>query len=999
MSTFGAPGSATSGLQGYDLEGADKKISKTEAAYVGPRADRPEGKQCSGCSMFKPPNACTLVRGEISPEGYCKHYEAKVGKAAPRTLYVKRLLRNASELHDWAKGQGFGTALDPETMHVTLAYSKVPVDWETMPRDDRPLLRVEGGERFLDRLGPNKEAVVLRFESEEAARRHRQLKEAGAHWKWPGYKPHISISYKADDLDLGAITPWEGVLEFGPEVWAEVNPDWESTVVEKDGVGDLAMENLALFVPLLKVDAKQRMVYGQAVAEVRDRVDEVFDYATSKPHFERWSADVHKASDGKSYGNVRSMHGKIAAGKLTDIGFNDTSKAIDVAAKIVDDGEWKKVEEGVYTGFSIGGKYDKRWQDGELKRYTAIPSEISLVDLPCVPTATFTMIKMDGSEELRTFKSIEETAGPEIITNDLIAKRAVAIATKVGDERDWGSYVIEARKQLETELAARQASGVKKSLAFDVEDDIRKEIEKKKTTDTPRAAADGEWEQVWRSPRLPGQFFNKKAELQQALLELDAQEALAKDASGILDALKAESDTDLGNLVDKVWGSNADLPKSVQGLPDQAKSVFREAANGALKSGKSESSAMAIGWTAVKNGWSKEADGTWTRKASKKFADDDLGKRTYSTEQREKYAKEGVAMKDGSFPIPDKEALHDAIQAYGRAGNKAAAKRHIIRRAKALGASDMLPEKWGAGKTKKLVYDAMQKLTGDDLKKAASLHFVADLLHCLACVECLEEQCECDAEMHYMAGVNVPKTLTDQFGKLLVDFGDLISEILDVVLAELREEEATEAMGRAQPIMDLLKIGARHSQSTRAVIQTVHDAMVKLDETVCKVPSPKQTTNTSKPGHSQDGDKEVTVRPGSRAGSEHPGSVNTSGVGDIGPYKDMSAEDLIKAAADQAETIARLEAEKAATATATKRVLDEIAAGVAELKAKNASMEKDLTAIKNTPMPSPAGSFRLVSKAEDVRHAAQVSDVSDDILRRKAMEIQQSRLFGPREAD
>lgn len=166
--------------------------------------------------------------------------------------------------------------------------------------------------------------------------------------------------------------------------------------------------SLSLFVPMNKVDAKQRIIYGTAVMEEPDRAGEIFDYVSSKPEFEKWSGDVEKSTDGKSKGNVRAMHGKVAAGKLTEIGFDDERKAIDVAAKIVDEDEWKKVEEGVYTGFSIGGSYLKRWKDGEHTRYTASPAEISLVDMPCVTSATFTMIKGDGSEELRKFRTLAE---------------------------------------------------------------------------------------------------------------------------------------------------------------------------------------------------------------------------------------------------------------------------------------------------------------------------------------------------------------------------------------------------------------------------------------------------------------------------------------------------------------------------------------------------------------------------------------------------------------
>lgn len=68
--------------------------------------------------------------------------------------------------------------------------------------------------------------------------------------------------------------------------------------------------------------------------------------------------------------------------------------------------------------------------------------------------------------------------------------------------------------------------------------------------------------------------------------------------------------------------------------------------------------------------------------------------RHFSEESRKDYAKSGVAMKDGSFPIPDRGALRRAIQAFGRATNKSAVKAHIIRRANALNASELLPDGW-----------------------------------------------------------------------------------------------------------------------------------------------------------------------------------------------------------------------------------------------------------------------------------------------------------------
>ena len=179
---------------------------------------------------------------------------------------------------------------------------------------------------------------------------------------------------------------------------------------------------MKLYAQLSKVDEEKRLVYGIAAAEQKDRSGEILDYTSSKPHFEKWQKETLDATDGKSHGNLRAMHGNVAAGKLMAIDYDDVNKQFPVCAKIVDDNEWKKVLEGVYTGFSIGGRYEKKWADTALmkddgktplERYTAIPTELSLVDRACIPAAKFFDIqKKDGSIEHVDFQ-LEEVAKVE----------------------------------------------------------------------------------------------------------------------------------------------------------------------------------------------------------------------------------------------------------------------------------------------------------------------------------------------------------------------------------------------------------------------------------------------------------------------------------------------------------------------------------------------------------------------------------------------------------
>lgn len=65
-----------------------------------------------------------------------------------------------------------------------------------------------------------------------------------------------------------------------------------------------------------------------------------------------------------------------------------------------------------------------------------------------------------------------------------------------------------------------------------------------------------------------------------------------------------------------------------------------------------------------------------------------------SPNTRKKAADDGTAMNDGSFPIRDGADLRRAVKAFGRAKDKEKTKRHIIRRARALKKTEVLPDSW-----------------------------------------------------------------------------------------------------------------------------------------------------------------------------------------------------------------------------------------------------------------------------------------------------------------
>ena len=116
-------------------------------------------------------------------------------------------------------------------------------------------------------------------------------------------------------------------------------------------------------------------------------------------------------------GNIREQHdGSKAVGKATSMTSQGTGFAI--GAKIVDPVAAMKVEEGVYTGFSIGikGAYvdmnDSRAPHGVIKGGTIV--EVSVVDRPANPSASFELAKTVG--DVMT-KSVEMQDNSEEMNN------------------------------------------------------------------------------------------------------------------------------------------------------------------------------------------------------------------------------------------------------------------------------------------------------------------------------------------------------------------------------------------------------------------------------------------------------------------------------------------------------------------------------------------------------------------------------------------------------
>lgn len=160
--------------------------------------------------------------------------------AAARTLYVRRDVLNGDDIKAWAEEQGFPTTVPSEEMHVTIIYSRTPVDWMKTGSDwgnsgsgDKPgqLTINPGGARLLEKMG---KAVALLFTSSQLSWRNEDFKRAGATSDYQDYQPHISLTFDPGEFDWREAEPYRGKIVLGPEIFEECKDgeSWRDTFTE-----------------------------------------------------------------------------------------------------------------------------------------------------------------------------------------------------------------------------------------------------------------------------------------------------------------------------------------------------------------------------------------------------------------------------------------------------------------------------------------------------------------------------------------------------------------------------------------------------------------------------------------------------------------------------------------------------------------------------------------------------------------------------------------------
>ena len=202
----------------------------------------------------------------------------------------------------------------------------------------------------------------------------------------------------------------------------------------------MAMDYTTSYAEIVKYDKNEDgtlMVYGKATDDTLDLDSQICDPKWLDEAMPRWF---------KSGGNIREMHGPSAAGIAKEYEAKNDGHYIGV--HVVDPLAAKKVETGVYQGFSIGIKSPRVVRDAKAANGRIIDGsiiEVSLVDRPANPSAKLILAKsVEGETSLVQVEELHEYSAP------LPSEIAKAIKTTKGSKMETIKQITELAKSLTT---------------------------------------------------------------------------------------------------------------------------------------------------------------------------------------------------------------------------------------------------------------------------------------------------------------------------------------------------------------------------------------------------------------------------------------------------------------------------------------------------------------------------------------------------------------------
>lgn len=465
------------------------------------------------------------------------------------------------------------------------------------------------------------------------------------------------------------------------------------------------------------------LVYGKATGSDLDLDQQQCDPVWLKKAMPEWF----------KIGNIRESHdAKRAVGKATD--YESVAGDHMITAKVLDPLSKAKIEAGILTGFSIGIKSPRIMKSETVKNGIICDGqiiEVSLVDRPALPTATLTICKSATEGWTGSPEDYDESRNlvrcEELTIQDETEKAAAGESDETKkptdpkkpvedeDENAEGEEKDDDKKDGKKKAAVPSPlnmPGAKSAVTISVDGKpfsqvARDEIDRaiagltKAIGNARGGEGGGESENVVEKATdveklhepAPGQkCADCGEEGHLACKSADAEEFDIESTKALVESILKGDGHDEGpdiagaeQAIRQIAALIQSEAKAMADMPAQdcdihllmsAVDALRIFANRERAEQADQDPMMAL---------SAEADKT---KGSK-----------YSADQMAAMLKAGKAMAnpkgDPSYPIADEADLKNAIHAVGRgSGDHGAIKRHIIKRAKALGKVDMLPDDW-----------------------------------------------------------------------------------------------------------------------------------------------------------------------------------------------------------------------------------------------------------------------------------------------------------------
>lgn len=134
---------------------------------------------------------------------------------------------SANLLVNWAISTDIKNIYAPDEMHVTVAYSKKYFSFTPKGKLKTPLKCSVIRPKW---LGDEKDCLVLLLKCPELDKRFEETIKAGAHWDFPSYQPHVTISNDTPDIEIKELPPVNFDIFLDYEFANKLEDDWKDNV-------------------------------------------------------------------------------------------------------------------------------------------------------------------------------------------------------------------------------------------------------------------------------------------------------------------------------------------------------------------------------------------------------------------------------------------------------------------------------------------------------------------------------------------------------------------------------------------------------------------------------------------------------------------------------------------------------------------------------------------------------------------------------------------------